>query len=108
VRRYRSGARDALHGTAGANHSSLLQTACRALLLVIASRWQRAGGLPTVHASTDPHDKETTMNTRTAPRLTALFSAAVVTLVMLGSMNRLATSQPSAAQWAQASAVHKA
>ena len=48
------------------------------------------------------------MNTRTAPRLTALFSAAVLTLVMLGGVNRLATSQPTAAQWAQAGVMNKA
>jgi hypothetical protein len=48
------------------------------------------------------------MNTRTAPRLSALFSAAVVTLAMLGGVNRLATQQPSAAQWALAGVMHKA
>jgi hypothetical protein len=48
------------------------------------------------------------MNTRTAPRLIAFFSAAFVTVVMLASVNGLATSEPSPAQLAQMAALRQA
>lgn len=48
------------------------------------------------------------MNTRIAPRLFALASAAFFTVLMLASINGLATSDPSAAQLARASALHQA
>jgi len=41
------------------------------------------------------------MNSRIAPTLFSIFSAAVVTLTMLASVNGLATSQPTAAQLAR-------
>lgn len=44
------------------------------------------------------------MNTRIAPRLYALASAAFFTLLMLASVDGLATSQPSDAQLARAAA----
>ena len=48
------------------------------------------------------------MNTRTAPRLIAFFSAAFLTLVTLTSLDALATSEPSAAQLARAAAAPQA
>ena len=48
------------------------------------------------------------MNTRTAPRFFALASAAFFTVLMLASIDRLATSEPSAAQLARAAATHQA
>jgi len=48
------------------------------------------------------------MNTqRTAARLISLVSAAFLTLVMLASVNVLATSEPGVAQMAQAAASSK-
>lgn len=48
------------------------------------------------------------MNTRTAaPRLIALFSAAFLTLVMLASINGLATSDLSPGQLAQVAALRQ-
>jgi hypothetical protein len=73
-------------------------------------RVHRAAAFPTVHSSTDRsrNAKEATMNTRTAPRLIAFFSAAFLTLVTLTSINTLATSEPSAAQLARAAAMQQA
>jgi hypothetical protein len=48
------------------------------------------------------------MNTRIAPRLFALASAAFFTVLMLASVNGLATSEPSAGQLARAAATHQA
>ncbi|MFY9510120.1 MAG: hypothetical protein WAQ05_04005 [Rubrivivax sp.] len=48
------------------------------------------------------------MNTRIAPRLYALASAAFFTVMMLASVNGLATSQPSEAQLARAAATQHA
>lgn len=48
------------------------------------------------------------MNTRIAPRLYALASAAFFTLLMLASVDGLATSQPSDAQLARAAATRHA
>jgi hypothetical protein len=44
------------------------------------------------------------MNTRTAPTVVSFFSAVVVTLAMLASVDTLATSQPTEAQLAHAAA----
>ena len=44
------------------------------------------------------------MNTRTAPTIFSFFSAALMTIAMLASVNGLATSQPTAAQVAHAAA----
>lgn len=48
------------------------------------------------------------MNTRIAPRLFALASAAFFTVLMLASINGLATSEPTEAQLARASATQQA
>ena len=48
------------------------------------------------------------MNTRTAPRLIAFFSAAFLTLLTMASINTLATSEPSAAQLARAAMAQQA
>jgi hypothetical protein len=71
---------------------------------IVATRSRRAGSLPTLQASTDDAPKDTTMNTRTAPTLIALASALIATIVMLTGVDTLATSQPTPAQIAHASA----
>ena len=48
------------------------------------------------------------MNTRNAPRLFAFFSAAVLTVAMLASVDTLATRQRTASQLAQSTLAHKA
>lgn len=48
------------------------------------------------------------MKTRIAPRLYALASAALFTLVLLGAVNGLATSAPGATQLARAAASQQA
>ena len=97
---------DALHGTARRAPWRFVTGG----LPIVASRVRPGAAVPTVHPSTNRsrNAKEATMNTRTAPRLIAFFSAAFLTLVTLASINTLATSEPSAAQMARAAAMQQA
>jgi hypothetical protein len=79
------------------------------MLPIVASASRRGAVLPTVHfIDNPPCCKETTMTTRLAPRLFALASAAFFTVVMLTSINGMATSEPAPGQMARAAAAHQA
>lgn len=78
-------------------------------LPIVATRSRRGVALPTVRSIDNPlRPKETTMTTRLAPRLFALASAAFFTVVMLSSINGMATSEATPGQMARAAAVHQA
>ena len=67
--------------------------------------------MPTPQSPNTLHNQEPAMNTTrqaAAQRLTAFSLALVMTLAMLVSVDRFATSEPTAAQLARAEAMHGA